>query len=208
MAQFLQIEGSEEIVNTARLEKIGHGKGGIVYRLDEKNILKVLKLNNMNEEKLRDLRESVQDLGKTRLIVPSKTVTDLFTQHPKRQFTLIAGYTTRFIEENPDLILMMSPYEYMEEIFLLKEQIETYFSTNKIAVKDTNPNNILSSGVDGITRLYLIDYDSNITPKGSGCNGKKVVHGNYSQYNDRRLALIMYKVLLNQIVRFNRKRTL
>lgn len=95
----------------------------------------------------------------------------------------------------------MNSQQYLEEFSILDIQIFEFLTKNYIAITDTNPNNILATSFDVKTILYLVDHDNDITPSSTYFEKQQIKHGDYSTHNKNKLALIMYKCLLLQILK-------
>lgn len=196
----IKLENSKEKIDTDTLVPIGEGKDGTVYQYQDK-ILKINTSGYMTEEKIKDLRNAIPNNQNIRIVPPIEIATE--TKGPKKRVVLnIAdGYTSRFIKENPSFILMKETYDFLEEIAILRQQTHEYLSNNEIGLSDSNPNNILVSLDNG--GMYLIDHDRNITPSCMYTEKEYVQNQDYHTHNDRKLALLMYKSLLLQLLKFN-----
>lgn len=195
----LELEKSKTIVETDNLIPVGEGKDGTVYKYNNK-IIKRNVSGYMTEEKIIDLREAIPEQENIRLIPPIEIASTL-TPKRKSKINIADGYTSKFINENPNFILMKETDSFIEEMYLLRNQIKEYMSKNQIAILDSNPNNLLVSLDDNA--IYLIDHDRNVTPSCMHFEKARIKNQDYIAHNDRKLALLMYKALLLQIVKFN-----
>lgn len=196
----VKTEKSKKTIDTEQLKPLGEGKDGTVFEYDNQ----ALKLNisgYMTEEKIRDLRDSVPNSEEIRIVPPIEILTDPLKTTPRVKLNIAAGYTSRLIRENPSFILMKSKEEYLEELFLIRKQVNEHMSTNQIGLSDSNPSNVLVSSDNG--QLYIIDHDRDITPSCMQYEKGMIRGGNYYEHNDRKLSLLMYKCLLLQLLKFN-----
>ena len=195
------LEGKKEPIDTSNLQIIGGGTEGTLYKLDD-FVLKISKsdLSNMTEEKLKDLRDSIPNDEKIR-IVPPISIASKSNQIKNLKLNPAFGYTERFIKENPSFIFSFDKDHFFDEMHLLRKQVHCYMSKNSIGLMDTNPNNILvSSDNNGI---YLIDHDRDVTVSSQYFERSRITYGDYFCHNDQKLQLIVYKTLLLQLLRYN-----
>lgn len=187
-------------LNLESLQKISSGKDGELYRYKDL----VIKLNNsqyMTEEKIRDLQVAKDS---TRLIIPIDIVNPTPKELLKKENPCF-GYTTKYLEEDSFGLLNLTTIDYLNELELIKQDVHKFFSSNEIAITDTNPHNLLiSNGV-----IHLIDFDRNIT-KSSMYSLKEVVLNNkhenpYNHHNNVRIKLLTYKGLLLSIADYAKK---
>lgn len=195
----IKIEEDEKLVDTNGLRIINSGQNSILYNfLGE--ALKISYSGYMTREKVKDFKEAIAHNSTCRIIPPNKTIIDPSKNQNLKNKPII-GYTQSLLKENPIGVLFMSPQQYLSEFSTLDIQIFEFLTKNCIAITDTNPNNILATSFDDETILYLVDHDNDITPSSTYFEKQIIKHGDYSTHNKNKLALIMYKCLLLQILK-------
>lgn len=195
----VKIEGISTPVETDKLEVIHKGGAdGTILRFGNE-ALKICYSGYMTEQKIEDLRNAVPENEETRLIVPRKIVNAL-DRNPKLNNEPATGYTTKLIDVSHNGILQMTTDNYLSEAYEIRRQVHNYFSKNNIAMIDTNPDNLLPEKALQNQRLYLIDHDRDVTPN-SPYHQRSIVEASsdYERYNEKKVALLMYKVILKQL---------
>lgn len=194
----IKIEKDRRLIDTNALKTINSGVDGTVYSF-EGEALKLSDSMYMTREKVKDLRQAVPDNSNCRIVVPRRMVID-----PSKNYSLkykpIIGYTQRLLLENPNGIRFMTPDEYFNEFSIIERQTLDFLSNNQIALMDTNPNNILANWDDD-TKLFLIDHDRDITASSTFMEHQKIINSDYLNHNQKKLAVIMYKVILLQLLK-------
>lgn len=191
------LDDSSETININRLEKISSdGKDGVVYRYGNL-VVKIPTSGHMTVEKLADLKKVA--LKKSRLILPLDKGQVIDGRSP-REFGI--AFTTRYIERNPTPLENIPTDVFLEESHALRDEIQDNFTPNDISILDTNPKNVIVSGdgCEGFT-LNLIDHDRNVTPTSSFRERQMVSRCGYDNFNDKKFAQIMYKLLLLELLR-------
>lgn len=199
------IEGSKEVIDTNSLldKRIDSGKDGDVYRLNDNEVIKLCNSCLMTEEKIKDLRECVTEAEErttSRLVLPRKIVREVGT-NPNNRLNIATGYTERYVKEKKHGIVIMSTDTFLQEITLLREDIHKHFSPNSVAIRDSNPNNLLPEIINSSERLCLIDHDRDVTVSSMYSEKSHIRNQDYVAYNNKRFSLLAYKALLLQILK-------
>ena len=194
----LKVEGQKEPIMYYDLNYISEGKDGMAYGHFEE-IIKLTISGYMTPEKLRDLRFFIPDKPDIRIVPPRKIILDPCKVIPTFKTSKLFGYTQRKLPTIENGILKMTTDEYLREFDTIRKQSAEYLSKNSIGIMDTNPMNVLPATLNNSTALFMIDLDRYITPSCSYYEKGAIKDGDYFKHNRKKLALIMYKVLLLQI---------
>lgn len=199
------IEGKKEVIDTNSLldKRIDSGKDGDVYRLNDDEVIKLCNSCLMTEEKIKDLRKCVteeEEKTTSRLVLPRRIVREVGTK-PSQRLNIAVGYTERYVKEKKHGIVIMSTDTFLQEITLLREDINKHLSSNHVAIKDTNPNNLLPEVINNSERLCLIDHDRDVTKSSMYAEKACIRNQDYVAYNNKRFSLLAYKALLLQILK-------
>ncbi|MBR1385340.1 MAG: hypothetical protein IJ568_00770 [Bacilli bacterium] len=161
----IRIEDKKDLIDTYNLKKIANGKDGILY-LYENIIIKISLSGEMTLEKLEDFRKAKEksfnneeDFLKSRIIIPEKIVFNPKEKIKKMKVTPLFGYTQRYFLVKKE-IESMDRNLLIQELSSLREETHKLLTNNKIAIMDTNPQNIIISNDN---KLLLIDHDRDIT---------------------------------------------
>lgn len=199
------LDDSTKVIDIYKLEKISsNGKDGTVYRYGDFAI-KLPISGHMTVEKFKDLSNLSHNTSL--LVLPLQKGETLDFNTPKN---FIFAYTTRFINRNNASLETLPADILLDGMNSLREEIQEHFTPNGIAILDTNPENILVTGYgDSFENfsLNLIDHDRNITPSSTSREKEYVRTCGYDNFNDKRFAQIMYKLLLLEMLRSEELRT-
>ncbi len=192
------LNDDDDIIDIDMLKKVGSGgKDGTVYRYGNR-VVKLPTSGHMTVAKFQDL-STIDTCCSSRLILPLQKGQAIDISSPKH---LIFAYTSKFIDHDSSLLEDLPTRVFLEEANCLRDEIHNHFTANEIALLDTNPNNILTakSSEDDFT-LNLIDHDRNITPSSTIKEREFVSSCGYDNFNDKKFAHIMYKLLLLEMIR-------
>ncbi len=202
------IEGTNEWINLNGLEKIGSGKDGQIFKYKDK-VIKICESGYMTSNIFFDIRDALSkakseglDTSSLSMILPEKTVDSPYNPIKRLKVTPLFGYTQKYILPM-DSIVDLSTGDFISECEKMHKNLHAIFSSNSIALTDTNPNNILY-GKD--RKLYLIDFDRCITQNCMESEKQCIKSGDYYLHNESRFSQIIYKYLLLQALLYISKK--
>lgn len=200
----LKIEGCKGKIDTSNFVFIGKGDDGYTYKYNDM-VIKLNESDYMTEEKVKDLRKAGVGIKNLRLVLPDKILYDA-KHNNSFKYNLCFGYTQKFIDIRDNVLQSMTTDEFLNDASVIVNDLHRCFSSNQIAILDSNPNNLVYTSENKKKKGYLIDFDRNITPSSSSFEKNIVSNSDYVHFNQKVINLIMYKKLLNEVITINRSR--
>jgi hypothetical protein len=184
--------------------KIGSGQDGHLY-LHLDTIIKICTSQYMTYEKLDDFNRVKMlsaakgiNTSKSTIILPDKKVEKQNEQVKRLKITPIFGYTQVYKLEKKSGISTLKTSTFIENVEKVHEDLHAIFSSNNIAIMDTNPHNLLVTNDD---EIYFIDHDRNVTPSCMSSEKDAVIDNDYYKHNEVRFSKLLNRALLLQAFR-------
>lgn len=190
-------------IDTNKLELLGHGVDGLVYKCDDL-ILKINLSNRMTKEKFEDysiIREQFLeddiDVEYSKIVLPKDVI------YPTKDILVhgvqnsLFGYTETYHKENKEGINNFTIERFINELEDLRSDIHTYLTYNDVGIMDTNHDNLL---ITNDNRILLIDRDRDITKSSLDVEKKMIANNNYHIHNEKRFSHLINRFLIRETI--------
>lgn len=194
---------NDKQIDTDRLEKLGQGVDGLVYRYNNL-ILKINLSDCMTKEKFNDFKlirekllEDGIDIEDTKIVLPRDIIypTEHVDSHNIQRG--IFGYTESFHVENHDNIYSFSTNDFINELEELHNDIHSYLTPNEVGIIDTNHDNLL---ITDDNKVLLIDRDRDITKSSYEVEKSMIIDNDYYAHNEKRFSQLVNRFLIRESI--------
>ena len=195
----MKIRFNNETIDLNNLELIGAGEDGKLYLYKDK-IIKLAESQDMTLEKMEDFKRvkekcfsSEKEFNNSQIVLPNEIIKRPNERIKRLRVTPIFGYSQQYHLERKNEIFNIPSNHLINEMETIRSEIHRILTDNKIAIIDTNPNNLLLSDDN---KIYFIDRDRDITDSCMEMEKRVIYDKSHYKHNEKRYSILFKNLLL------------